>query len=234
MKFSDLRKKRPIVEAPLGDFDTSKMDDMFPPRGKKLFSSPKYAAKLSAAFKKSRVDINVYVISPIHLMELDVIPTEEFGTFSNELHELLGFGKLKPGITFYIIGEGMEIENDLPYTPWMVAHRLAHGMTELGTTEHGKSMLSVFATEIRRMNPATSNVSSLNLLAKNMTMKSARNDSIELGDVLNEFIAQYLITGKVSLTAEILAEVPTLEEFINQFITEKVITPSMNKIFYAR
>lgn len=98
-----------------------------------------------------------------------------------------------------------EGDGRLPFTPWMIAHRLAHLIDEQKSSLRDRTAISEALRSLnsvwRDLGYENVGMTSLDHLIHEIgTFKSARDGTTgDLGEFVAECFAQYLITGKITL-----------------------------------
>ncbi len=222
MKYSE------ITEAPIGNLEVYDMDQpgTFPDADRKLLTNPAHLQKIKRNFELNTFDFDMYFInqpdvSYTYPIPYDDDPETKFkrpqaftdrwyedledyaGLVSPDILDIKFGMQIRPNpdaITVVYLSNANE-ENSIPMTPWIVAHRFAHSLTD-----NKKSLTPELTSALREIPDRFSNLAphhpmfngvSFNLLTL-MTNRSARL-GIMSEEYKEEMIAQYLITGSVKL-----------------------------------
>lgn len=226
-----------ITEAPIGTLDVSDMDrpGSFSDADRKLLSNPAHIEKIKKRFDFNTHDFDLYFINQIGVTYAEPNPyqdpddstkrpfrstqryfddvEEETGTISPQVAKSkFGIVKLDPGAITVIFLSNTNEDNPIPMTPWMVAHRFAHVITD--NVRLPPELSNVMSSERTRLPDAFSNPLlkefgiKVSVLAM-MTSRSARRGILQSGEMREEMISQYLtVKGGVSLALPANVEIP--------------------------
>lgn len=170
--------------------------DSFGDTDSKLVQSPKALKKMIKAFSRTpfRFEIifqstkDVIVNSPGENNNVDFIALN----FAAGIHDSYGAVEGKPGVIRVLILSNLSpIESKMPMTPWTVAHKIGHSFQD----HEQLTNLPEISSAVSRALDSTDLVP-----LYRFTMKSARNGKLTNSyERFPEMIAQYLITGKVTI-----------------------------------
>ena len=217
-----------LVEMPLRNFDLSGHD---PEHHPKHVTNPKFHERLTNIFKGVPYPVDV------HFVTGEQIPgNDEFGSTNkarsyqfNPKDELTIPPPQPDAITLYVAGQGFDpgwMNNpeafEMPLTPWMVAHRLAHALEPKG---QGNDWY-------RKELDAIEDWISPYYLRHFVTTKAGRTGKMVEDDAHNELFAQFMVKGTVVVpfTSEMGQEVTRR---LNA-IFSKVLQDAVGKGFYTR
>ena len=208
-------KLHDIFEAPLAHYGDSNYDASVHGRPAGM---PSFHPRLSKQLSGTSVPINVILAS-------------RGDTKRRE------WGRMQPGeidvpneessVNFAIIGPSYAPEkgfrNEIPLTPWMVAHRLGHALVQNESTTYALYARIAKFGEFRWM--------------KHLTTKSARNEQLNKGEEMPELFAQYMLKGKIRLSDELHRTdsqyAKSVEEEFNQWF-EKILKKNVGKTLYTK
>lgn len=184
-----------LIEAPIGNLEVHKMDEpgTFPDADRKLLTNPAHIQKIRKKFEKTPYLFNLYFVNkPSENLYVnkdgkftDTFQTdlENYNGFSNikdEVKELTGLDVVPDpsAITVVFVSNANSI-NSVNMTPWMVAHRIGHAMSD--------AFYGDWNAVLKKLNKEF------------LTMRSARQDQLNDGDGPVELVAQYLMQGKITI-----------------------------------
>ena len=230
---------RDIFEAPLADFGVHgsptepgsfQADDL------KAMANPKWRAKLAHVFSKTPYDFNIYALNGADgkhkfsgktwtdTLHLGIPNYRDYGgVHSPEKFQKI-FGFLPPNYenaisVLFTFNEG---SGRLPFTQWLIAHRLLHAISDLDKTTAKARIFDVindimFYVEnlMEDIDPDTFMLAFANspkdrminvakLVGKTQALRTGNMSGP--GEIYPEFGAQYIVTGKVTLRRIILPE----------------------------
>lgn len=251
-----------IMEAPIGTMDVSDMDQpgSFSDVDRKLLSNPAHIEKIKKHFDLNTFDFDLYFINQVGVQYMEPVPTryddpnEKFkrpfrgtGRFYDDLEDQTGqispqTAKAKYGIvslnpdaiTIIYLSNANE-ENPIPMTPWIVAHRFAHALTENQRVPPGVSSGLAKLADLKI--PLIKDFQIDTPLTKLMTNRSARNGTIGAGEFREEMISQYLTTGRVTLALpgaepKVQTGIQKLANQIN-IIIDKIMDSCVGHVFVS-
>lgn len=203
-----------LVEAPIRDLEVHGMDKpgTFSDVDRRLLSNPAHIQKIRNQFESQTYDFDLYFINQTGHSYLDKWGGFN-GAFNDDNSDHTGqsdpafldtrFGlKLHPKsdtITVVYLSNANEI-NSISLTPWIVAHRFAHALTENAKTLSPplrRAMESLPSFAAGNLAPDVPQLGTQLTLAALMTNRSARMGMHS--EFREELIAQYLITGTIKL-----------------------------------
>jgi hypothetical protein len=216
------KKKLPkIVEAPVGNLEVHNMDQpgTFPNADRRLLTNPAHIKKIRQRFEKVPFLFDLYFINQpgkeytrsLYPEDGQALDDRRLHAFTDEWYEddsnYIGettpeFVKMKWGLDIkpseaisVIYLSNANEEDSVSMTPWIIAHRFAHAITD--ADKRNRDMYRMVMQSI----PDSYHVlPELPIsLAKLMTQRSARVSNGMLPEYREELIAQYIIMGGVKL-----------------------------------
>lgn len=230
MKYSE------IMEAPIGTLDVSDMDQegSFAAPDRRLLSNPAHLQKIRKHFDLNTFDFDLYFINRVGVKYSEPSPYEQepgeirrpvratkdyysdaethTGTISPAMAMIFGVTNHNPDAITVIYFSNTNEENPIPMTPWMVAHRFAHVITD--GTRLPEELTNLMQSERSRLPEGSSHplLKQFGIevpLVKMMTSRSARTGMLSSGELREEMISQYLTTRKgVTLALPAGIEIP--------------------------
>jgi hypothetical protein len=217
-----------VTEAPITDIEVSGDGKSFTPSEKKRMASPKWRERVVRAFRKTP---HKFVVRFMAIADFDATMSadnEKIGLFLQkyspgiyanstyiEDHEIVGQSGC---ITVAIIGNLSNIDR-MPMTAWTLAHKIGHGISDRTWAEPAgfADEVSVRSADIAYAVNELSNADSYNRIHADygdvwvplelLTMNSARaGRMVDESETFPEMVAQYLVTGRVKLNAEVAKE----------------------------
>lgn len=210
-------KEAPIDSFNLHGFDDPDYDnDSFSAMDKKTLVNPKAQAKLIKRFENIPYHFYMYFINLKDTPFIDKDEDDfnknfdktEQGTFSPEYIEDKFGVKVnlpKDGYGVVYLSNANPSWNRIPMTPWILAHRFAHG---LDGSKYGK--LNQVYGAIRKLGMIGVDVTHL------LTMKSARTGQLDTIESPVEMLTQFIMNGKISYTTDRLPTEYQNDPKINQ------------------
>jgi hypothetical protein len=224
-----------ITEAPLRSMTVGNLDvphSTFGPTDRAMLQSPKAQVVAKKRIKTAiPIDINIYVIPggapwQRNIDRLDAMPMQDYDDdtysqvlFNRQLEQWSGIMDAEDASE--IIGQPIQVNDDsinvlylsnankrnsVPLTPWMMMHRLGHALDDAARKGHlGEATNNVIDEMHEFYMQMGSYMYGANL--KNvMSMKSARDKTLDDADVIAELVAQYLYSGHIKLAEPVSVE----------------------------
>lgn len=241
-----------LFEAPITDYTIHDQEGgtSFSQVDRKLLRSPKGREKIIRAFSKTPFDIEVhYVINDAFdgESEWDNGAIDEYAMAQGAgIHKEFTFSGVtvtgKPGVISVMMLSNLSDETTkIPMTAWILGHKIGHSMqdhlvnnkTEWGTKlgkhivrlTNAVNALSSFTADALKQYD-NKNFEHPRDVQDNLTMKSARDRKLSNSfEIFPELIAQYLISGKITLAYDY----PELEASINKTI-ELILKQLVGKV----
>ena len=218
---------RHLFEAPIGHLSVHDMDapGSFPDRDRKLLQSPRHIEKIRQKFAGTRQVFDLYFVNQkgtqyVRTLEPEDGMSDPIQAFTDDFFDILKKwnGIATPEIVKQLAGldvhpnpDGISVvflsnaneENTIAMTPWIIAHRFAHAITEGQLTDPTRS----YSNKLPTAETVLVRTPSVTLTAQEVaTMRSVRSGMLLDGEFDEELIAQYLMQGKV--TFRLPANVP--------------------------
>lgn len=214
-----------LFEAPISNIETHHMDQpgTFGDSDRKLLQNPQHIAKIVHRFANTDLDFNLFFVNQPgkdYLKKYDfddgtqtVVNSDAWEadyehagiSTPEQIEQHFGFRvSIDPHAINVVFLSNANAALPIPITPWMVAHRFGHSITDnkdrlppairklidqLPTA--GENQI-FFIPELRQYG-----VGATLSYADVATMRSTRQKQL-LGDIREELIAQYLITGQIT------------------------------------
>lgn len=211
---------RELTEAPIGDLSVHNMDEpgSFPEVDRKLMQSPRHIERIHQRFANVPYTFNLYFVNrPNVEYTRDLAPEDDFtrsqqsAAFTDQwnadvdtisgvrtpefISDVLGvpIRHDSSAITVVYVSNANE-DNTIPLTPWIIAHRFGHAMTD-----NPEATPPEIRQAIRALPDRGDEIVGSFPLQGLMTMRSARSATLAYADVHEELIAQYLMQGDILL-----------------------------------
>lgn len=214
-----------LFEAPISHYEVHGMDEpgSFPDVDRRNLQAAAHITKIKKHFEKTDYDFNLYFINlkeknfidsgddwpePAFTFEWEEMLKNDAGyTDTQRVLELTGITiKPDPVAISVIFVSNANVDNTVSMTPWIIAHRFAHALTD------AKSRLPQQIQRLFDLIPASGNSEIASAggnprqlggyhvsLRQILSMRSARTGTLNKGEDIEELIAQYLIQGKIGI-----------------------------------
>jgi hypothetical protein len=197
LEYLDFIKETPIEDiSHIGDPNTA---TNFTKPEIKMLQSEKYQKRIRNAFKNTPF---VFDIVFTYHDKFDANSEEDNDEYENSLSIALKPAQIniksKPGIITFVSLGNLSSEQKLPMTPWILAHKIGHAITDYGPNSIGSKFM-LLIDNIYKIKNKISNFNDLFLF------KSWKNNNIELyesGELPIELIALYLIKGEIKANTD--------------------------------
>lgn len=202
---------RELTEAPIVDYQVVGQDtNSFDKPDMKLIRSDKAKARMIRVFENTPHRFSVIFAPDPNIEHDDQEVGDALERVSAGIHDeyiLSNWMKVtgETGVIKIIMLGNISPVNKMPMTPWTLAHKIGHSFQD-DTSGVSKEILDQIdvVDQLTGSNPKYGmfqpNRTRKNIM-KGLTMRSARYDKDKLSpfEVFPEIIAQYLITGKVTI-----------------------------------
>lgn len=197
-----------LIEAPITDFQildqTDKPVASFDDRDTKLLRTNRVPYRFIKAFEKTPHNFQVMIVRNSNQRH-DGDITDTLGVIDAGIHDHYDhFGldvRGESGTIRVILLGNISPTDKIPITPWILAHKIGHSFQDVGSTVDYPNISNI----VKRIDTLTGNTSPYEMfephprILDQMTVRSARSGRLVVSEVFPELVAQYLITGRVTL-----------------------------------
>lgn len=214
-----------LLEAPISDLTYS---DQTRPGGKNTFdpkdwaqvSKPGLRSRMIKSWGKSKQNFTLHFVNITGEDEDELdwallsgrpkqIPSDEkafFKTVSSMVQQKINIKTTPNAINVLFLHH---LENQDPMTPWIVAHRISHGLVQ-SDSSYLEKMEKLFNQSLKTI--TMGNVEDFYVfLSKLLPMRSAREHHLinqSRQEIYNELFAMYIIKGKISFNTVTMDDIP--------------------------
>jgi hypothetical protein len=204
-----------FTEAPInnlelvGNWEKDKRSSGWDPSSRKMLANPSYINKLKSSWNKSEIDFDVYLFKTPEVSKFkDLYIRKDFITPDFLQNEMKLDIPINPQNITIIFTNNIGDEK-VPFTPWIMAHRLGHAiyrktdeLSELRSTLDFcfESVAALYGIDFRRLHPKR--LDKLRIKLSNIlgNFRSARMNKIKrVGEFWFELIAEYILKGEIKL-----------------------------------
>lgn len=198
-----------LFEAPISHLEVHGMDapGTYPDVDRRLLRNPQHIEKIKKHFAATDYDFNLYFVN---LKGTSYVSDDNNYTskWADAIESIAGH--VLPEVASEIAGIPLQVDanaisviylsnanvtNAISMTPWIVAHRFGHALTD-----NPSESIEALISKLPDFHSVVAQTSSLGLpLCHVMTMRSARTRTLSGTEEKEELIAQYLIQGRISL-----------------------------------
>lgn len=209
-QFYNILSEAPINNLELvGNWDKDKRASGWDPRSRKMLSNPNYIKKLQSSWNKSYIDFDVYLFKTPEVEKFKNLYIEKpFVTPEFVQNEMKLNIPINPD-SITVIFTNNQGDDKVPFTPWIMAHRLGHAMyqktdylRELTMTLDFcfESIAALYGIDMNRLHPHKLDKLRIKLSNVLGNFRSARMNKIRrVGEFWFELIAEYIVKGEIKL-----------------------------------
>ena len=228
-------KVRDLLEMPLSRFDTDEYDTNIHGKVMQRIGVEQYKKRMTNQLKGVKEPVDIYFVPDIQKSKRYGRVEDEWGVIS-DIHALKQELRLDHGMNITFDPKAISLliagpiydpsmnddGNEIPMTPWMVAHRLAHAMMLEAPEGPREIIMHALRDVIPQATSRPHHIAQVEKYIKQFaTMKSARNRTISQGELFIELFAQFMMKGTVVLN--------TPDPHLGGIDMAKTITDILNK-----
>jgi len=208
MKISEI-----LNEAPVNNFDTLgdfKGGFSFSDKEQDLINRYKTNLQVHHAFAKTPFNFNLYFLNTKHPhynlpVDIDSVAGIYGGEMTDETEEIFNINIPKDRAAITVVYLSNHGPDQVSMTPWILAHRFGHSLRDTIDRNYNKNLVGSAKKIFKLLDNIAQNMyDDISNTNKLFTMRSARTGEMTNDyEVFQELIAQYLITGKVTINKNI-------------------------------